>query len=144
MPSFTVRVPNIKAVGPAIECIIAPSQTYIETLKISKEDLPEPVRVMALIDTGASSTVIQKGIAQKLGLSPKGIATISTPTSKDVTCEMFDVLIGFDRARLVFDGVLVIEAPLEGQEIQCLIGRDMLAVSVFIYNGYDNSFTLSI
>lgn len=35
------------------------------------------------------------------------------------------------------------EAPLKGQHIQCLVGRDVLQHGVFIYTGYDNSFTLS-
>jgi hypothetical protein len=36
-----------------------------------------------------------------------------------------------------------IEAPLQGQHIQCLIGRDVLAHGVLVYIGYTNSFTLS-
>ena len=39
--------------------------------------------------------------------------------------------------------VAAIEAPLEGQAIQCLIGRDVLSHGVFVYTGYINQFTLS-
>jgi hypothetical protein len=38
---------------------------------------------------------------------------------------------------------LAIEAPLKGQQTQCLIGRDVLAHAVFVYTGYINQFTLS-
>lgn len=43
---------------------------------------------------------------------------------------------------MVVDGT-VIEAPLQGQHIQGLIGRDILAHGVLIYTGYANQFTLS-
>lgn len=36
-----------------------------------------------------------------------------------------------------------IEAPLTGQHIQCLIGRDTLSHAVLVYVGYMNQFTLS-
>jgi hypothetical protein len=38
---------------------------------------------------------------------------------------------------------VVIEAPLAGQHIQGLIGRDVLAQSVLVYIGYTNQFTVS-
>lgn len=43
---------------------------------------------------------------------------------------------------VVVDGS-VIEAPLQGQNIHALIGRDILAHSVFVYIGYTNLFSLS-
>jgi len=50
--------------------------------------------------------------------------------------------------RLLFPQNVVVEtaviaAPLQGQHIQCLVGRDVLHHGVFIYTGYINSFTLS-
>ena len=37
----------------------------------------------------------------------------------------------------------ILEVPLQGRHIQCLIGRDVLARGVFIYIGYGNFFSLS-
>lgn len=37
----------------------------------------------------------------------------------------------------------VLEAPLQGQNIDCLIGRDVLSQGVFVYIGYTNLFSLS-
>ena len=37
----------------------------------------------------------------------------------------------------------ILEAPLQGQHIQCLIGRDVLADGVFFYIGSSNLFSLS-
>jgi hypothetical protein len=38
----------------------------------------------------------------------------------------------------------VIDAPIEGQHIGCILGRDALARGVFIYLGSGNAFTFSI
>jgi len=50
--------------------------------------------------------------------------------------------------RLLFPNRVVVEttaiaAPLQGQHIQCLIGRDVLKHGVFVYIGYTDTFTLS-
>jgi hypothetical protein len=44
---------------------------------------------------------------------------------------------------VIFD-IPVIEAPLEGRSIDCLIGRDILARGVFIYLGSGDAFTFAI
>ncbi len=49
---------------------------------------------------------------------------------------------GFPNGVMVHNAV-AIEAPLAGQHIQCLIGRDILQHGVLIYVGYMNQFTLS-
>ncbi len=95
-----------------------------------------------MIDTGASGTVISQGLADKLGISPIGTALINTPSSTNVTCFQFDVQIVFPN-NVNIASIVVTEAPLQGQHIQCLIGRDVLQHGVLIYTGYDNSFTLS-
>ncbi len=44
---------------------------------------------------------------------------------------------------LIYEGVFT-ATPLKGQNISCLIGRDVLSNAVLIYLGNDNSFTLSL
>ena len=36
------------------------------------------------------------------------------------------------------------EMPLQGQHVQCLIGRDVLADAVLVYLGESNRFSLSL
>ncbi len=101
-----------------------------------------PITIRAMVDTGASGTAIQTGFAKQLGLNPVGVQLISTPTSKDVPCPEYAMRLIF-QANIVIDNVTVIEAPMEGQHVQMLIGRDVLKDFVFIYLGYANQFTLS-
>jgi predicted aspartyl protease len=103
--------------------------------------MPPLVPALAMVDTGASATVIQQGVAAELGLNPIGVTRITTPSHTDVQCYRYIV-------RLVFPNnvsveTTVIEAPLQGQHIQCLIGRNVLAHGVLVYIGYRNLFSLS-
>ena len=94
-----------------------------------------------MVDTGASLTVIQTGIAQKLGLQAVGAIQVNTPSSQNVLCTQYAVRILLPKG--VVASVLATEAPLQGQNIQGLIGRDLLKHGVLVYLGTEDQFTLS-
>jgi predicted aspartyl protease len=107
------------------------------------ESVAAPLSVSALVDTGAASTVITPETASLLGLRTVGAAYVYTPTTLEpVLCRQFHVNIYFSREFAVED-VLAIEAPLTGQAIQCLLGRDVLSRGVFNYSGVENLFRLT-
>ena len=141
MPSFTQRIPNLQQVGPVIDVLLTPSVAFLQTMKIAPS-ATKAIKVLAMIDTGATGTVISKGLATQLGINPVGTIMINTPSSTNVVCYQFDVQIVFPN-NVNINSIMVTEAPLQGQHIQCLIGRDVLQHGVLIYTGYDNSFTLS-
>ena len=141
MPSFTTQLPNLQAIGPVIDMRVWIGSPIEEVLKKTGAKIPEPVSIKAMIDTGASGSVIQPAIAQQLGLQPVGVVSISTPSSENVPCYQYVVRLLFPNNVIV--EALAIEAPLKGQQIQCLIGRDVLAFGVLVYTGYINQFTLS-
>ena len=141
MPSFTTQVPNLQGVGPIIEVQLAVGLINEEILKKNDQSIPTPVLISAMIDTGATGTVVQEDIIQQLGLNPTGVTLINTPSSTNVEC--YEYLV-----RLLFPNNVVVETtiigvPLKGQHIQCLIGRDVLRHGVLIYVGYTDTFTLS-
>src|SRR5262245_26859077 len=126
MPSFTTQVPDLAAVGPVVEILVGPSQALIQALVAKGRAAPPPVRAMAMSDTGASGTVLSPQIVQGLGVQPIGVANISTPsTTHPVPCHQYHVDVVFPSGVAV-PGVIAVEAPLAGQPIQCLIGRDIL------------------
>lgn len=97
---------------------------------------------LALIDTGASGSVIDDAVAKRLGL----IATGTTPASGvsgPYTATQYAVgwrLSGNPN----FDAIPVTDGPLfANQGIIMLLGRDILAGCVLIYNGTTGSFTLT-
>lgn len=141
MPSFTQRLPNLQEFGPVIEVTLMPSVPFIQTTGATAS-AAKAIKVLAMIDTGASGTVISRGLAALLEINPVGTTLINTPSSTDVSCLQFDVQLIFPN-HVIVQSIVVTEAPLQGQHIQCLIGRDVLQHGVLIYTGYDNSFTLS-
>ena len=141
MPSFTSQISNLRITGPVVEIGIAVAAGIERALRAQGQPVPPPIRALALVDTGASATVVQLGMAAQLGLHPVGVTLINTPSSTRVRCYEYRVqlLIGTD----VVVETKAIEAPLEGQNIRCLIGRDVLAHGVLVYIGYSNLFSLS-
>jgi predicted aspartyl protease len=141
MPSFTTQLPNLQALGPVVDMRVWIGTPVEEALKKSGDSLPDPVLVKGMIDTGATGTVIQPEIAKKLRLQPVGVVTISTPSSENVPCYQYIVRLIFPSNVIV--EAIAVEAPLKGQHIQCLVGRDVLAHGVLVYTGYINQFSLS-
>jgi len=141
MPSFTTQLPNLQAAGPLLDMHVWVGSPVEEALKKAGEKIPEPLAVKGIIDTGATGSVIQPTIAQQLGLRPVGIVSIATASSENVLCLQYIVRLIFPNDAMI--EALAIEAPLRGQDIQCLIGRDALSHAVFIYMGHINQFTLS-
>ncbi len=125
-----------------VEISIGPSLSLVQSLQSKGLPVPAPVRAMALVDTGASGSVVNPSIVQSLGIQPVGVVGISTPsTTQSVSCRQFHVDVSFPNGVTVA-GAVVLEAPLGGQPIQCLIGRDILQHAVLVYVGYANMFTL--
>lgn len=141
MPSFTSQVANLQSVGPVVELRLAVGSAAEAALRKAGSPIPSPLAAVAMIDTGATSSVIQVGLAAQLGLNPVGVTYINTPSSTNVACYEYLVRLVFPNNVLV--EATVLEAPLQGQHIQCLIGRDVLAHGVLVYIGYGNLFSLS-
>jgi len=141
MPSFTAQLPNLQSMGPLVDMRVWIGTPVEEALKKVGSKVPEPIAVKGMIDTRVTGSVIQPVLTQQLGLQPVGVVSISTPSSENVPCLQFVVRLIFPNNVIV--ECLAIEAPLRGQNIQCLVGRDVLSHGVFVYTGYINQFTLS-
>jgi hypothetical protein len=141
MPSFTAQVPNLQADGPVVEIRIAVGSAVEAALRATGAPIPAALPSLAMIDTGATSSVIRQGLAAQLGLNPVGVTYVTTPSSTNVPCPEYLVRLVFPN-NVLFE-TTVIEAPLQSQNIQCLIGRDVLAHAVLVYIGYGNLFSLS-
>lgn len=141
MPHFTAQIPNLRNVGPVVEVQFTPPPILQEIQKSAGETISSGVRVLALIDTGATRTVLKRGLAKKLGLNPVGSVRINTPSSTGVLCYEYVVQVTFPANVNV--NCVVIESDLKDQPIQCLIGRDILALGTLIYMGHSELFSLS-
>lgn len=100
-------------------------------------------RGVGLIDTGASITCISGRAARALNLKP--IATVRCGgATGDAETPLFMVSLAFPGAPIQIPDTKAIEATLEQQGLDVLIGRDVLAVSGFTYDGPAGSWTLEL
>ena len=127
--------------GLLIPVLLLPSVPIAEMLTKEGKQIPEPIKLIALVDTGATRTVIRSGICSNLSLTARNRVQIGT-AGEPCFADEFDVSLFFPLLNVGFDTIFVLEAPLAGQNITCLIGRDLLSRGILFYNGFDNSYTL--
>lgn len=138
MPHLTLPIgPS----GPIVEVFIAIPEALEKALRAQGQPVPAPVKITALVDTGASASTITSPAAQTLGLQPTGKIPVSTPTDSNVMLYEYSV-------RIVIPGCFVVSAnvicsELKGQNIDSLIGRDVLKHAVMTYNGQAGIFSVS-
>lgn len=97
------------------------------------------ITVQALIDTGASSTVISPKVINKIPLKKTGTQKISSVQDEQERPVYFGRLIfpwnkGFEAP--------LVECPLKGDYFDCLIGRDVLQYWHLSYNGPDGFYVV--
>lgn len=95
MPSFTNQITNMKHIGPICNIKIGLSSIATEVLTSKGESIPAPIDATALIDTGASGTCIKPEIVKALGLIPRGVVQIATPSTQAHPCNVFDISLHF-------------------------------------------------
>lgn len=142
MPTYVGQMTDLAAAGPLVPAqVLAPTALQVGHDEATAS-APPAVPVVALIDTGASRSVIQTGIAQQLGLRPIGLSLIHSASSPNVECDEYLVHLALPGGIAV--EITVLEMDLEEQHMQLLLGRDLLRHAVFVYTGTTNSFSLSV
>jgi hypothetical protein len=113
--------------------------------------VPEAVVTRCLIDTGARGSAVDQSVIQALGVPPSGTVLVHTSSTGTipVRCYRYAVNLGIimenDHIHYPVKGrvVQVTEMDLSAQNIQGLIGRDMLDQGIFIYDGRQHILTLA-
>jgi hypothetical protein len=141
---FTLQV---AANGPIITAYVSVSAARHAALVAAGQQIPTPVRIQALLDTGASHTAVDPTLTA-LNLTPTGTALVNTPTTGATpqAVDQYDVgmFIPSPNGDPLFNQTLPVTASelVAGQGFHALIGRDILSQCVFVYNG-SGFFTLS-
>jgi hypothetical protein len=123
-----------------VRAVIRPPEVIARYLEA--EGLPVlGVPVLALVDTGASRSRIRAGagIPGKLGLLPGKAATVTT-WDEVMECPTYELQMAL--GEMVFE-VTVFESPIPGRVYDAIVGRDVLGQCTFIYDGPNNSFTMT-
>jgi hypothetical protein len=122
---------------------------YRATLVSGGRPVPGPVEVEALVDTGASMTVVEEGTLQVLGLDPAGEFEVHTASTgaAPVRRNVYKVEVSLAEAvtGTLADNLEVVAADdLSGLGVGALLGRDVLGRLVFTYDGPNDTFTFDI
>ncbi|HZL35223.1 MAG TPA: retropepsin-like aspartic protease [Tepidisphaeraceae bacterium] len=109
--------------------------------------IPNVIQSRLILDTGATTTLIDESVLKSLGLTPTGTAQILTPSTGGtaITCPMYDVFLGINHPNhaLSLGTIPVIGSDFTGQGIQGLVGCDVLKGCLLIYDGVSATFTLA-
>lgn len=142
MPSFTTQLPDLHQRGPIFEARFIVPPEIEKALTTAGKPLPALVIGTALIDTGATNTVIDEDIPGKLGLNPVGVTNIRTATTDSHPCLTYSIRIVFPAGFAI--RTTAIAAKLKNQGLDALIGREILRMGTLWYNGYNGTFTFGI
>lgn len=133
--------------GPVVDVLIG--VTGPRRFQLTKHNFPVPprARVRVVLDTGSALTAFDPQVLRALDLRPVGSITIHTPSTGQTphTCNEYDVSISLlhPDGELHFPFVPVIDSEFAGPDgIRGLIGRNVLADCLFVYNGPQDTFTL--
>jgi predicted aspartyl protease len=141
MPIYEVAWPPeiLKSRGPILPIEISIPKPLVDYLTAKGESIPSPVKGNALVDTGASISVVDLEAISQLNIKPIGVAEMHTVGGK-VNQNLFPAR--FIIPNLTIDFEAVAGADLKPQGIVALIGRDILSGFVLIYLGGTGRFLL--
>lgn len=130
--------------GPLIAVEIAVPAALAKYLVDHNEPIPSPMTGIAVIDTGASITCIDREVIAKLNVPAVGYTDVFTPSGSERQ-NTHPAKFSFPGTKLPeinFSAVLA--SKLKEQKIIALIGRDVLSHFILMYNGPAGIFTLAI
>ena len=115
--------------------------TTAETfLRAAGRSVPPPVATTALIDIGASHTVVHPMILDRFGGPYSARGWVSVPGQPEVILNHYDVRVILGDHRPAFEVQAVKLAPAT-HTVAVLIGRDLLKQGVLLYDGQNETFS---
>jgi predicted aspartyl protease len=144
--SFVQLPPNIGLIqrGPCLQVAVTIAKPMGAQLLQAGHPVPTPEAGLALIDTGATRTCVDNGLAARLGLPVIDVARMTSATEADRECNVYPVNIEIVGAGINIDVGGAMGAELAAQGILVLIGRDALSSCTLHYNGPSGQFTLAL
>lgn len=130
--------------GPVVQVIIELGQSFAEPLVQQGQSVPQPIAGVALVDTGASTTCIDDGLAQRLGFPAIDVVQMTSASHAGTDANVYPIQMEIVGSPIKVNVPRAIGANLPPQGIVALIGRDYLQHCTLFYNGITGQITLSI
>ena len=142
MPEIKIDSKNLLAAGPMLTVRVGLSKVLADIYARDGIAIPPLTSLNALVDTGASFTVIQQGKIDSLNLQPVGERQIiGVSDEKPGRYPIYRVRL-FINGLVEFDLSATVMPLYLPYKTECLIGRDILDRGILVYNGPEKSFRL--
>ncbi|HWO56414.1 MAG TPA: hypothetical protein VNN55_02485 [bacterium] len=130
--------------GPVLQVQINLPKHLSDQYAKDQKTIPPSVNGIALVDTGASLCCVDSAVVTQLGVLPVGLQKVSTPSGTEDQL-VYPVLINCAEGPFFFNTntALASDHLLKNQGIIALLGRDLLAHTILIYDGRRGSFTIA-
>lgn len=152
-----LSVPHSPPDGARVQLSVTLSRAELLRRRVARQPIPQPVVVVALIDTGAERCCIDPGVAFRAGLPFRAAGLTNAPgvgagppvLGGAVLTASYEAGIavvhpsGNARDDFVVPHLIIDTLPLSAFGIEAVIGRDVLAACVLVYNGPTGSATLA-
>ena len=127
--------------GPRLTVQVSISNVLMEVFSRDGIPIPSSISLNALVDTGATDTIISTGKIDGLGLNPIGAQpVIGVGHTRTTYYSMYRV--GLSLFGVEYNDTTVTVLPINIHQTDCLIGRDILERCVFLYDGPGGSFSI--
>jgi predicted aspartyl protease len=135
---------GLQVTGPRLPVEIHVPPAWARHLQQNNLPVPAPQTGEALIDTGATVSVVDAAAVQALGINPVGVTGITGVTGQQQT-NLYPATFAFPGANLPdINFASVTASALQPMGLVALIGRDILLYFTMFYNGPLGIVTLSI
>jgi predicted aspartyl protease len=109
----------------------------------TSQKVPAPVTGTALIDTGASRSAIDRTVVSALNLNPVGVVKLGTAGGPSQQ-PLFPLRLILQQIGFTAEFEAVTGCDLDGTDLIMLIGRDVLRVCLFVYDGNSGQYSLAL
>lgn len=138
---------TLMSLGPVVNVVVSATPEHLQALEAAGQQLPAPIQGMALIDTGASITMVDQTVCQMLGLSPTGFQKIFHAAGQDDARPCYPVQISFPEIQgaqpILLPKAVSCDLKFGNPHYSLLFGRDLLFNVKFMYNGHMGRFELA-
>jgi hypothetical protein len=135
--------------GALVDLVVGLGRQDVQKLRTALRPIPQPLKLSALIDTGADATCLDPAIINALNLPWLHLAYANMPAGSGLGLtaqHRAGVTIlhpsGNRRDHLIIADLVVCELPLRSLGLDAVIGRDILDGLRFIYDGRGGAFSL--
>lgn len=139
---------GLRGAGPVLPVEVAVPSALSKLLAQQGQNIPSPISGFVLIDTGATRSCVHIDVVSKLGVNPIGIIELATASGKSQH-HLYPAKFNFPAIKFQVEfssliGVDLRAQSIGGQKIIALMGRDLLAQCLLVYNGTKGSFTIAL